>query len=117
MVLDAHDSFRTALVFALNQLNGIDVIGEAVSIDEILSLLEGKVPDIVLIEIDKNTEAKYDYINLIKDRYSEIGIFTVGLSNRHIPLSDTLKVKIDGHISKPSEVEYIEQTIKSVYKQ
>jgi DNA-binding NarL/FixJ family response regulator len=51
ILVDDHKMFREGLKFALSQMEGIDVIGEASDGSQFLEVLKAKKPDVVLMDI------------------------------------------------------------------
>ncbi|MBN2806266.1 MAG: response regulator transcription factor [Prolixibacteraceae bacterium] len=52
MIVEDHAMFREGLHYILNNIDGFDVVGEAASGNEFLTLLNNVQPDIVLMDID-----------------------------------------------------------------
>jgi DNA-binding NarL/FixJ family response regulator len=104
LIVDDHNLFRKGLRLILNEMENIEVIGEAVDGIEFLNFLEKSLPDIVLIDINM---PKLDGISATKkaiELYPDLKIIALSSYDNYENYQMMIDAGVIGFIIKNSDL-------------
>jgi len=108
LIVDDHNLFRKGLLLILNEIENIEIIGEASNGLELLNFLEKIVPDIVLIDINM---PKLDGISATKkalNLYPDLKIIALSSSDDYENYNMMVEAGVIGFIIKNSDLSELE---------
>jgi DNA-binding NarL/FixJ family response regulator len=100
LIVDDHPVVRQGLAFAISREADLAVCGEAECIQEALRLVEGKAPDIVIIDLSLDSENGIDLIDYIKSRWSSVKILVYSAHDEETFAGRALRAGAMGYVSK-----------------
>jgi DNA-binding NarL/FixJ family response regulator len=116
ILVDDHKMFREGLKFALSQMDGIEVIGEASDGKQFLEVLEHKKPDVVLMDISM---PKMDGVEATENALRidpEIKIITLSMFSDADYYQKMVSVGTKGFLVKETGIEELKNAIQIVHE-
>ena len=115
-IVDDHAIFRDGLKSVLNQIEGFQVIYEAETGKEFLSVLDKFTPDIVLMDISMPEMDGIEATEKALVKYPTLKIITLSSYSDHVYYYKMIKAGVQGFVLKKSGKEELEKAIKEVYE-
>jgi two-component system nitrate/nitrite response regulator NarL len=116
MLVDDHKVVRGGLRMLLETQPGITVIGEASNCEEALNSIARERPDIVLLDLDLNTESGLDLLPLISsDGNNPRVLILTGVRDLDL-LRDCVRLGARGLVQKDMAAEVLIKAIRRVYE-
>ncbi|NRD76854.1 response regulator transcription factor [Bacillus sp. BRMEA1] len=116
MIVDDQGIVRDGLKMLLSLNEEIRIIGEAVNGAELLHLLEGTVPDVILMDIRMPVMNGIDATKAVKEIYPNVKVIILTTFNEDEYIFNGLKNGADGFILKDSDLKEIIKAIKAAYE-
>lgn len=114
VLVDDHTLFRNGLRTLLSGVAGIDVIGEASDGVELLELLEKKMPDIVLLDIEMPRMNGIVAAEEALKRWPDLKIITLSMYGDEDYYFKMVSLGVKGFILKNSEIKDVVAAIEAV---
>jgi DNA-binding NarL/FixJ family response regulator len=114
VVVDDHTLFRRGLVGLLNEMDGLQVLGEAVDGEEALQVVKAQKPDIVLLDVNMPNMGGIETITAMRKQGSEVPVLMLTISKYEEDLIGAIRAGASGYLLKNAEPETLRQTIKQV---
>lgn len=111
IIADANQIIRTGLQTILSACDGIEVLGEAGSPDEVVSKVHDKQPDILLLDY---TSAGFsiDLIPALRSRFPFLKIVAITGEQSGMTFINALKAGVTSYIKKDCDVQEIIDAVK-----
>ena len=116
LVVDDHILYREGLRSVLANQSDVEIIGEAVNIDETISKIKVLKPDIILLDISQPVVRGIDHITRIKKKHPEIKILVLTLQESEVFFFDILKAGSSGYFVKGGSYSELISAIHTVYE-
>lgn len=117
VIADDHTMFRQGLIALLKEEKNINIIGEASNGKELLELLERKLPDLILLDIEMPELDGFDVLRVVKKKYATIKTLVLTMHKSIEFIKNIIKAGADGYLVKDSEKETLIHAIHQVYDQ
>ena len=114
MLADDHDLVRTGLKRLLEDINDFEIVAEAVSGDEAVSLARQHEPMVILMDINMPGMNGIDASKKILQRDKAVKIIIVTMSEDESVAQRLLKIGAAGYLTKGSSIKEIEHAIREV---
>lgn len=114
IIADDHSMVREGLKQLLELDGDIKVIGEAGNGEDCLRLLEGLVPQILLLDIDMPKMNGLEVLKKIKEKKIDIKVIILTVHNEIEYLLKAVDIGIDGYILKDSDSAELREAIFTV---
>lgn len=114
ILVDDHSIFRDALKFVLAQSEEVDVIAEASNGNELLDLLETKLPDLILMDIAMPGLNGVDATREALSRYPDLKIIALSMYGDELYYYKMLEAGAQGFVLKESGSDELLKAIKTV---
>ncbi|MFN8254912.1 MAG: response regulator transcription factor [Bacteroidales bacterium] len=115
VLVDDHDLFREGLKFLLAQVESMNIVGEAATGKEFLTLLETvETPDVVLLDINMPDMNGIEACKLATQKYSELKIIALTMSDGQEYYFKMIQAGARGFVLKTAGKNTLEQAIKDV---
>jgi len=111
-ILSSQSLFRQGVRHSLNGMRGIEISGEADVNDEVLSTMEGSLPDIVLVDIDTPSESGLKLARRIRQRLPNIGVVVLTSNPDDAQLFQAIKAQAAAYLSKEVSAEQLFDIVK-----
>lgn len=116
LVADDHTLFRKGLRSLLEHLPGMEVVGEAATGPEAVTLAEELVPDVVLMDIKMPGLSGIEATRLILQENPHIGIILVTMFDDAESVFFGMRVGARGYVLKGAEPQYLTHAIEAAYR-
>lgn len=100
LIGDDHEHARKAMRLILDEDKTFNLIGEAISGDEVLRLTEQHMPDLILLDINMPGPNGLEVTRQIKEQYPSIKIIMVTVSDEVTDLFEAIKSGAQGYLVK-----------------
>lgn len=115
MIVDDQQIIREGLKMMLSLSDEINVIGEAENGNELLELLRGKSPDIILMDIRMPGMDGVEATRVVKEKYPNIKVIILTTFNEDRYIFNGLKNGVDGYLLKDAKSQEIISAVNTVY--
>ncbi|MBM7650913.1 response regulator transcription factor [Neobacillus cucumis] len=113
MIVDDQEMVREGLKMILSLHEEIEIVGEASNGEELLALLENKLPDIILMDIRMPVMDGIETLKIVKETYPSLKVIILTTFNEDEYIFNGLKYGADGYVLKDSSSKEIIKAIKS----
>jgi DNA-binding NarL/FixJ family response regulator len=115
--VDDHEIFRKGLNMILNQIQGVEVVGEAGNGREFLEKMEkSSLPDLVLTDIRMPIMDGIEATRLVLQRYPELKIIAISMFGEESYLEKMLEAGVKGFLLKNIGKSELARAIQSIYQ-
>ncbi|MBD3409802.1 MAG: response regulator [Ignavibacteriales bacterium] len=114
LLADDHAAVRQGFIAALDQVSGVEVVGEAGDGEEAVGEAKRLKPDVVIMDIsmpkmDGITAAKF-----IKDALPETKIVALSMHDDKRYIMDALDAGLDGYLLKTTRIENVRKAVLAI---
>jgi len=115
-ILSSQSLFRQGVRHSLDSAKGIEISGEADVNDEVLSTMEGLLPDVALVDIDTPSEGGLKLARKVRQRLPHIGVIVLTSNPDDEQLFQAIKAQAAAYLSKEVTSEQLLDTVKRTAK-
>lgn len=116
LLVDDHELIRTGIKLMLQEMPGIEIVGETSSGEEAIHLVRGLKPDIILMDIDMpGIGGMETTIRLLKNNRKVKILIVSSHEGDHLP-SRLMSLGATGYLTKNANREELNQALQSVSK-
>jgi DNA-binding NarL/FixJ family response regulator len=115
-ILSSQSLFRQGVRHSLESIAQIEISGEADVSDEVLSTVEGLLPDIILVDIDTPSESGLKLARKIRQRLPHIGVVVLTSNPEDSQLFQAIKAQAAAYLSKEVTAEQLFDAVKRTAK-
>ncbi len=112
--MDDHPVVRQGLSLTIGREPDLEVCGEAEHIEEALRLVEGRHPDVVIIDLSLDGEDGIELIDYIKSRWSAVKILVYSSHDEDTFAGRVLRAGATGFVSKREAMPKIVAAVRQV---
>ena len=116
LVVDDHTLFRKGLRSLLEHLTGMEVVGEASTGPEAVTLAQELVPDVVLMDIQMPVMSGIEATRQILQENPHIGIILVTMFDDAESVLSGMRAGARGYVLKGAEPEELRHAIEAAYR-
>jgi DNA-binding NarL/FixJ family response regulator len=116
ILVDDHKMFREGLKFALSQMDGIEVIGEASDGRQFLAVLKEKSPDVVLMDISMPKMDGVEATQKALELNPDIKIITLSMFSDPEYYQKMVAVGTKGFLVKETGIDELKKAIEIVFE-
>lgn len=113
IIADDHPIFREGLTTMLNRQEEIELIGEASSGLEVLSLMEKQLPDVIIMDILMPGLNGIETTKRIRDLYPAVEVLALSMSEQETSITGMLAAGARGYLLKNAGKEEVLNAIKT----
>ncbi len=107
LLVDDHPLFRCGVAQLISSQPDFEVVGEATSSDEGVSLATSLKPDLVLMDLDMGASSGLDALKQIKDSGMDTHVIMLTVSDAEQDFVRAVRAGAEGYLLKDSEPEEI----------
>ncbi len=111
---DDHNIVRKGMVRLMGTFNRIGEVKEACNGKELLTLIEGKVPDAVIMDVEMPVMGGVEAAKQIADRYPKIKMLILTMHTEEVFINKLMDIGVHGFLSKSAEPREVETAIHSI---
>jgi DNA-binding NarL/FixJ family response regulator len=113
-IVDDHPMFRLGLAAAVAEMDGIEMVGEAESADEVAELVERTHPHVVLLDVRLADASGLEVNRWLADQHPDIKVVMLTMSEDHETALTALRDGASGYLVKGAGPERVEHAIRTV---
>jgi DNA-binding NarL/FixJ family response regulator len=114
-IISPQSLFRQGVRHSLAAIRDIEIISEAEASDA-LSVVEGALPDVVMVDIDTPSDGGLKLARQIRQRLPNIGVIVLTSNPDDDQLFQSIKAQASAYISKDITAEELASTVKRTAK-
>lgn len=114
VIVDDHPMFRLGLAAAIEEMDGIDVVGEASCGDEVAELLDRARPDVVLLDMRLPDVSGLEVNRWIAEEHPDTRVVMLTMSEDLDSALTALRDGAGGYLVKGAGAERVELAIRTV---
>ena len=114
VVVDDHPMFRLGMVALLTSLAGIDVVGEAGSVEEAVSVVDRTDPDLVIMDLQLPDGSGITATERILARNPDVGVLVVTMFSDDDAVFAAMRAGARGYLVKGAGQDEIERAVVAV---
>lgn len=115
LLVDDHDLVRLGIKKLLSDVNNIEIIGEAASGEEAITLTSRLLPDVILMDVKMPGMGGLEATKRIAKTYPQVKILLVTVYGEEPYPTRVLQAGASGYMTKGVSVDEMIQAIKTVY--
>jgi two-component system, NarL family, response regulator DegU len=114
LIADDHRVFAEGLESILNQVTGMQVLAMAANGQQLLSLMQKQIPDVVLLDISMPEMDGTETACIILKRFPSVKIIMLTMHNTQTHILSLLKLGVNGYVIKNSGKVEVVKAIETV---
>lgn len=116
-ITDDHKLFREGIRFLIDQMEGMYMLFETSSGEELLKKLESEEPDVLLLDLDMPNMDGIEVLKEIRPTYLEVKVIILTMYNDPKMMAYLMELGANGYLLKDTDPQTLEQCIESVYRE
>ncbi len=114
VVVDDHALFRRGLIGLINDLPGLQVVGEAGNGQDALQVIQREKPDVVLLDVNMPEMDGIQTVNQIRRMNLPVRVLMLTISEEEEDLLSAIRLGADGYLLKNIEPDDLRKAILRV---
>ena len=115
IVADDHDIVRQGIRFAISNLYDIDILAEASSYNELISILEKEdIIDLLILDLNLGDKSGIDTISRLHQSYPDLKILVLSMYPQEPYALQSIQAGAYGYVSKESMTDELQNAIASI---
>ncbi|MCR9252025.1 MAG: response regulator transcription factor [bacterium] len=114
LLVDDHPMIRDALKLYFNDINEVEVKGEANNGSEALEKLESESFDLVITDVNMPEMNGVEFMQALKEKYADQNVLVVSMINEAAQIKKMISLGANGYVLKNSPKDEILTAIKSI---
>ena len=116
LLADDHTLFRKGVRTILDQMEQIDVVGEAATGEEVVSQARKLVPDVILMDIKMPGMSGIEATRQILKEHPHIGVVLVTMFDDPESVFSGMRAGVCGYVLKEAEPEELQRAVEAAYR-
>jgi DNA-binding NarL/FixJ family response regulator len=114
IIADDHQMFIDGLKLIINSFKNIEVIGEALSGEALLTLMEKKKPDLIILDINMPGMDGIETAKELRKKFPEIKILMVTMHKQRDFIIQLVSIGVTGYVLKNTGAEELYTAIRTI---
>ena len=114
VVVDDHPTFRIGMSALLDEIDGVEVVGEAANQDDAVVLVERTRPDVVVMDLDLGHGSGVEATRQVMARVPSAAVLVISMHGEDDSLYAAMRAGSRGYLLKGAEPEEIERAVRTV---
>lgn len=114
VIVDDHPMVRIGLSAAISEMDGIELVGEAESADEVAALVETTAPDVMLLDVRLGDASGLEVNRWLAEHHPSIKVVMLTMSEDHDTALTALRDGASGYLVKGAGPERVERALRTV---
>jgi len=115
IIADDHAVVRQGIRHVLEEIPGLEVVAEAGSGEEVLGLMEGKAPDLLVLDISMPDKNGLEVARELRGAGSEVGILVLSMHDNPEYVLEAVRVGADGYVLKDVGPAELREAVETVF--
>ena len=113
-VVDDHPMFRLGLAAAIDDMDGIELVGEAQRADQVAGLMAAAAPDVVLLDVRLVDGSGLEVNRWLAEHHPLVKVIMLTMSEDHDTALTALRDGASGYLVKGAGPERVEHALRAV---
>ena len=113
-IVDDHPMFRMGLAAAIDEMDGIELVGEAQRADQVADLVADAAPDVVLLDVRLADASGLEVNRWLAEHHPAVRVVMLTMSEDHDTALTALRDGACGYLVKGAGPERVEHALRSV---
>jgi DNA-binding NarL/FixJ family response regulator len=113
-VVDDHPMFRMGMAAAINEMDGIELAGEAERSDQVPDLITQTRPDVVLLDVRLGEGSGLEVNRWLKEHHPEVKVIMLTMSEDSDTALTALRDGAKGYLVKGAAPQSVENAVRAV---
>jgi DNA-binding NarL/FixJ family response regulator len=113
-IVDDHPFFRIGLAAAIQEMDGIELVGEAGCADQVAELVASVCPEVLLLDVRLPDASGLEVNRWLAEHHPEVHVVMLTMSEDHDTAMTALRDGAGGYLVKGAGPERVEQAIRTV---
>jgi DNA-binding NarL/FixJ family response regulator len=114
VIVDDHPMVRIGLSAAIREMDGIELVGEAESAEEVAALAETTAPDVMLLDVRLGDASGLEVNRWLAEHHPSIKVVMLTMSEDHDTALTALRDGASGYLVKGAGPERVERALRTV---
>jgi len=114
LIVDDHPIFRMGMAAAIQEMDGVELVGEAERADEVEDMVAAAAPDVVLLDLHLPDGSGLDVNRRLHARFPDVRVIVLTMSEAFGSVLAALRDGARGYIIKGAGSERVEQALHTV---
>jgi DNA-binding NarL/FixJ family response regulator len=113
-IVDDHPMFRMGLAAAIEEMDGIELVGQAPRADQVAALVADAAPDVVLLDVRLDDASGLEVNRWLGEHHPEVRVIMLTMSEDHDTALTALRDGAAGYLVKGAGPERVERALRTV---
>jgi DNA-binding NarL/FixJ family response regulator len=113
-IVDDHPMFRMGLAAAIEEMDGIVLVGQAERADEVLALVESASPHVLLLDVRLADASGLEVNRWLAEHHPDVKVVMLTMSEDHDTAVTALRDGASGYLVKGAGPERVEHAVRTV---
>ncbi|HEU4841340.1 MAG TPA: response regulator transcription factor [Ilumatobacteraceae bacterium] len=113
-IVDDHPMFRMGLAAAIDDMDGIELVGEAQRADQVADLVADAAPEIVLLDVRLADASGLEVNRWLAEHHPAVRVVMLTMSEDHDTALTALRDGASGYLVKGAGPERVEHALRSI---
>jgi DNA-binding NarL/FixJ family response regulator len=113
-IVDDHPMFRMGLAAAIEEMDGIELVGQAQRADQVAALVADAAPDVVLLDVRLDDASGLEVNRWLGEHHPDVRVIMLTMSEDHDTALTALRDGAAGYLVKGAGPERVERALRTV---
>jgi len=114
VIVDDHPMYRMGLAAAIDEMEGIEVVGEAQRAGQVLGLVAHVAPDVVLLDVRLGDSSVLEVNRALAEHHPDVSVVMLTMSEDQDTALTALRDGARGYLVKGAGPERVEHALRTV---
>lgn len=113
-IADDHTFVRKGMIRLLNTFERVGDVKEAANGKELISLVQGEVPNIVILDLEMPVMNGFDCAKHLVDNHPDVKILILTMHTEEVFILNLMELGVHGFLNKNAEPEEVEKALYAI---
>jgi DNA-binding NarL/FixJ family response regulator len=113
-IVDDHPMFRMGLAAAVDEMDDIELVGQAQRADQVAALVADAAPDVLLLDVRLDDASGLEVNRWLAEHHPEVRVIMLTMSEDHETALTALRDGAAGYLVKGAGPERVERALRTV---
>ncbi|MBL7833497.1 MAG: response regulator transcription factor [Cyclobacteriaceae bacterium] len=113
-IADDHTFVRKGMIRLLNTFERVGDVKEAANGKELISLVQGEVPNIVILDLEMPVMNGFDCAKHLVENHSDVKILILTMHTEEVFILNLMELGVHGFLNKNAEPEEVEKALYAI---
>jgi len=113
-IVDDHPMFRMGLAAAVDEMEGIELVGQAARVSDVADLVTAAAPDVLLLDVRLEDGSGLEVNRWLAEFHPRVRVIMLTMSEDHDTMLTALRDGAAGYLVKGAGPERVERALRTV---